>query len=236
MNFIFLHIGGVELVFTKLAEGLAARGHQVKVITTRLKGMPHTDFINGVEIYRLGGKFVNNRFFFSLLAIKTALILTKDSQVLHTSAYNGAIPAYVASRSFAKPIVFTAPEILGKRWHTVESNPFKAVSYRLFEYVVAKLPYDRIVAISQATLRDLLALGVNRDRASILYLGIDEDVIHFSKSNKTLRENKESRENEFLYAYFGRPGITKGVEILLNTAPLVQKRIPTARLLLILAT
>ena len=236
-EYYYPHIGGVEHVLTRLAEGLAARGHRVKVIATRLPAnAPRRETIRGVEVERLGVGPFRSRYFFSLLAILPVLRQARQYQVLHTSAYNGAFPAFIAARLRRKPIVFTAPEILGDRWQRVEPNPLKALGFRLFERAVAKLPYDRIVAISQATLKDLLAIGVPAERAGYLYLGIDDDVDTAAFRKNALRDRIGSGAGDFVYVYFGRPGITKGLDVLLDAAPLIQERVPHAHLVLILAT
>lgn len=47
-------IGGAERVLQTLAEGLAARGHAVSVLTTGSEAGLHEDTINGVRIFRAG--------------------------------------------------------------------------------------------------------------------------------------------------------------------------------------
>ncbi len=47
------HLGGVETLMRHLAEGVAARGHQVLVVANRLNGLPEQETRGGVEIHRL---------------------------------------------------------------------------------------------------------------------------------------------------------------------------------------
>ena len=59
MNILFVlenylpHIGGVEVVFKNLSEGLVRLGHDVSIITHRLKGTKRFEIINGAKVYRI---------------------------------------------------------------------------------------------------------------------------------------------------------------------------------------
>jgi glycosyltransferase involved in cell wall biosynthesis len=46
------HLGGAEISVQQIAEGLAARGHQVRVATTQTGELPPQEWINGVEVHR----------------------------------------------------------------------------------------------------------------------------------------------------------------------------------------
>lgn len=47
------HLGGVETLLRLLAEGVAARGHEVMVVANRLHEVPDQEIHNGVSIHRL---------------------------------------------------------------------------------------------------------------------------------------------------------------------------------------
>src|SRR3989339_1156108 len=84
------HIGGVELVFKTLAENLA-KEHDISIITHKLKNTKKFEEINGVKIYRVS--CLQNRYLFSFLAIPKTLRLAKKADIIHTTTYNGAVPA-----------------------------------------------------------------------------------------------------------------------------------------------
>src|SRR5207248_9511256 len=42
-------------------------------------------------------------------------------------------------------------------------------------------------------------------------------------------------DDDFVYLYYGRPGISKGVEYLVAAIPLVRRRLPSSRAVLIIA-
>ena len=240
MNILFVlayynpYIGGLEIIFEKLAEGLVQRGHKVKVITTRLKKTSSFEIINGVEIQRIWTPSFVDRYFFTALSIPAVFNTARFSDIIHTAPYNGAISGFIGGRNSGKPVIFTALEVIGDRWINLENNRLKALVYRAIEKFVYNLPYDQFTSISHATLIDAKKYGINHRQARVIYCGVDPQ---FSPGPATgiLRNELKMRSSDFIYLYYGRPGITKGVDILLKAAPQIQRIIPNAQLVLLLA-
>jgi D-inositol-3-phosphate glycosyltransferase len=235
VDYYYPHIGGMEAIFQQLAEGLVVRGHQVKVVTTCQTGLARFEELGGVEIERVPVPRNLERLFFIGLAVPLALRQANRFDLVHTATFSGAPGAFIAAKVFKKPCLMTLPEVLGNRWSMVETNPLLALGYRFVERMLLRLPFDRFVAISQATLQDALALGVMRDRASYLYSGVDQVPSLDRLDRNLLRTMIGADPDAFLYAYYGRPGITKGLDLLLDAAPLIQAAVPNAHLVLILA-
>jgi glycosyltransferase involved in cell wall biosynthesis len=61
-------IGGVEFVFSSLAEGLVKRGNECHVVTCGLPNAPKYEEINGVQIHRVGVPHRTDRYWFTFLA------------------------------------------------------------------------------------------------------------------------------------------------------------------------
>ena len=108
------HIGGVEIVFKNLSEGLVRLGHDVSIVTHMLKGTKKFEKISGVKVYRIN--CFHSRYWFTFLSIPKVLKFAKKTDVIHTTTYNGALPARVASIFTRKPCIITIHEILGENW------------------------------------------------------------------------------------------------------------------------
>lgn len=236
LAYYYPYVGGAERIFQRVAEGLAARGHEVTVVTTRLPGTPAREQIGGVMVERVTTPRQGDRYFFSLLSLSNVLRQAGRFDLLHTTAYNGAPPAFLAARLARRPVVFTALEVLGRRWQLVEPTPWKALAYQLFERMVVRLPYDASVSISQATHADLLGAGAKPRREAVVYCGVDA-IFRPGPPDPTrpLAQVCGAEPDDFVYLYVGRPGITKGVDLLIQAAPQIQREIPQARLALLLA-
>lgn len=228
------YIGGAESVFRQLTAELARRGHAVRVLTTALPGAPAHEELDGVAVTRVATPRRGDRHFFSLLSLPAAAAAARAADVVHTAPYNGALPAFLGARLAGRPVVFTALEVLGRRWATVEPRPLHAAAYRLVEAAVMRLPYDRYAAISRATLADALAAGAPAARSRVIYCGVDP-LFRPGPAEGLLRRRMGLPAGAPLFVYFGRPGITKGVEVLLRAMPALLRAVPEAHLALILA-
>jgi D-inositol-3-phosphate glycosyltransferase len=229
------YLGGAESAFKGLAEELVRRGHAVRVITSRLPGTPRFERIDGVAVERVPVSRLGDRYVFSLLSLPYLARRARDFDVVHTASNNLAPPALALLRALRKPVVFTCHEVMGARWNLVMRPWWKALVYRTVERVNVGMPYDRHVAVSEATKRDMLAIGIPGERARVVYNGIDTLSPNGLEPDQGLRAQSGASESDFLYVFFGRPGVTKGVDYLLRAVPRIQQAIPHSRLALILS-
>jgi D-inositol-3-phosphate glycosyltransferase len=230
------HIGGAEVLFKNLGEGLVARGHEVSVVTLRLPDSPAFEVINGVKVHRVRVPRRGARYMFTFLAIPKVLQLAKQADLIHTTTYNGAFPAWLAAKFRGKKCVLTALEIFGARWKDLAGvNWFAAKSHQLLERLIIALPFNSYVSISQYTSRCLATLGVKRRKTKVVYCGIDYALFNPEKADGKAIRQRLKLGDEFIYLYYGRPGISKGVEYLVQAVPLIRQAVPESKLLLILA-
>lgn len=229
-------IGGAEVLFKNLCEGLSGRGHEITVLTTRHRGTAERESINGVNVIRINVPRSGARYWFTFLSIGAAIRLALRADIVHTTTYNGAFPAWLAARMAGKKCVITVLEILGKHWKEMMAmNALISWLHRFLEKIIVRLPFNHIVAISQYTSSCLQELGVGSRRISVIYPGIDYNLFDRSKADRASIRNKLGIGDEFIYFYYGRPGISKGVEYLVKAIPLVSGKIMNSRLVMLLA-
>lgn len=233
------NIGGVEESFQRLAEHLAAAGAKVRVVTTRLPQTKPVEQINQVDIRRVWTPRPGKRYFFSLVAFFHLLTLAREYELMHTTTFNAALPAWLAARVLKKKILITINEVWGQLWFRLPGlNPLSALGHYLYERLIMKLLYDQYICISEYTRKSVQNFGVKSGRVKVIYNGLNEEFWNPKKydpvENRRLRK-KLNLGNRFTYLFFGRPGISKGVEYLLQAVPEVSQKIPNSQLLLILA-
>lgn len=231
------HIGGGETFFKTLAEGLVEHGYQCDIVTCRLPGTGRYEIKNGVKIHRVNVPKFADRHWYTFLSIPLAFKISKDADIIHTMTYNGAFPAWFASKINQKPIVMMALEVLGKKWYEFGFSHFAAYVYRLFEWFVLSLKYNAYTCISKSTMKSLEEWGIPVEKLHLIHPGIDYKLFDYRKEEKRqeIREKLGVKNDTFLYMYHGRPGMIKGVEYLVRSVPEIKKRIPKSQLLLILA-
>lgn len=220
------HIGGVEVLFGELADELVRRGHSVDVVTSADPGDPPREVRGALTIRRIAAPAFARRYLFMLMAIVPAIRAARRADIIHTTTYNAAIPAWIAAKLARKRIVLTAHEAFGPQWQQMPGmNPILGLAYRLFESLVLRLGYAHVITPSDFTRRRL----PDPSRAMTVHNAVDHAF--------WTRDRHHARDlgTSMTYLYFGRPGVSKGVEYLLDAAAIVQSQLPASRLVMILS-
>ena len=240
MNILFVlenylpHIGGVETVFKNLAEGLVKKEHTVNIVTHKLKGTRKFEKINGVNIFRVA--CFGNRYLFTFLSIPKVIKLAKTSDIIHTTTFNAAPPAFVASKITKKPIILTVHEVWLNNWQNfTQLNWLSCKLHNFLEKLIYSLSYSEYVAVSNATKQQLIKNGIKKNKIKVVYNGVDYNHWNPKKYDRKKIRKKLGLENNFVYMMTGRPGISKGHEYLIKAVPIIAKKIKNSKLILILS-
>lgn len=222
------HVGGVEVLFKNLAEGLTQKGHEVKVITTRVSDTAGREKINGVEIHRVSVPKKGDRYFFTFLSLLKIWRLAGWADLIHATLYNAAIPSWIVSKLRRKKTILTVHEVFGKRWATrFETSYFFAKTHWLLEKLILKFKFPAYICVSESTARDLIPYIPEKSTLKVIYNGLDETIFDSQKY-------KIQKDEEFTFLFYGRPGISKGADVLVKAAALIKKELPQTRLKMIL--
>ena len=218
------YVGGAEKLFRQLAEELVKKGNQVQILTSKYsQDLPAEEMINGVNILRIP---CHNRFGFTLLSIPYVIQKAKQADLIQTTTYNAALPAWIGGKWAKKKLILTFHEVWGNLWHRLPFlSFFERWAYYLFEQLIVKLPFDRVIGVSKFTVGELIANSVPQNKVSLIYNGLTPD------DYKTL---KWQPSRSFEISYFGRLGVSKGLDLLLPAAAIFFKKYPDARLRLII--
>jgi D-inositol-3-phosphate glycosyltransferase len=239
MNVLFVcenylpHIGGAEIVFKNLAESLVKQGHTVNLVTHKLPKTLKYEVIGGVHVHRVS--CFDSRYLFTFFAIPKVFQLAGKADVIHTTTFNGAPPAWLVSRLRRKKCILTVHEVWVGKWKRVtDKSRFSVFVHNLLEKMIYLLPFDHYACVSQYTQKNLARLGVGDGKTSVIHNGVDYD--HFLKeySGKEVRARLGVQDNFVLLTY-GRPGPSKGIGVVIRAMPWVLKKIPHARLVLMLS-
>lgn len=242
MNILFVleyyppRIGGVETLFETIAKGLAERGHDVRVITTRLTDYKKRETRAGVRIERIDIPY-DSRSLFSLWTIPAVIRAARWADVIHTSTYNAIPPASIAGVLTRTPVIVTGHERLGKKWFSLPRiSKIKAFGLYLAEHILYRFPVARIAAVSDATKRDLIVGGIRERKLTRVYNAFNDEPWSTDLTEKTAAlEEQYDLEDKTVFCMFGRPGITKGLEYGIAAFPRIKQELPNAKMLLIIS-
>jgi len=227
------HIGGAEKLFYSLSQYLRSHVDKIIILTLKEGGCSSFERIDkNIEVIRIGKKSWS----FIILAIFKVYFLARQVDVVHTTTYYSALPAFIGARLARKPIIITVHEIFGKLWLNFFGS-FKGKIHQLIEKLLISLPFDCYVAVSNYTYNILrIYAGIYDSKIRVIYNGIDYSLWDPRRYDSRVLRKKLGLEDFFVYLYYGRPGVSKGVEYLIKAVPSIRAKIPKSRLLLILAS
>lgn len=215
LEYYYPHIGGVETLFKSLTEELVSRGFEVTVVTNKYNNtLPSKETINGVNIKRY---HLINRYIFTFLSVFPIISEARQHDIIHTTSYNAGLPSFLAAKITRTKVVITFHEVWRELWYSL---PFMSwISRKMFYYFEAlllKLPFDKFIAVSDFTKDALQNCGIPSYKISRIYNGIDYE--DFESLDKQHVEN-----DHFRYCYFGRLGVSKGIDLLLPAIQLCKQ-------------
>jgi glycosyltransferase involved in cell wall biosynthesis len=159
--------GGSELYVETMARGLVDRGHRVTIACARHDHAPDDEVVDGVRFVRRGSKLdIYLRTFLSLLLGRFGRVdLVVDVQ-------NG-LPFFTRLATRA-PVVVLVHHVHREQWPVVYPGRIGTVGWWIESRLSPRLyRRSRYVAVSDATRRELVELGVDRERISIVHNGSD---------------------------------------------------------------
>jgi glycosyltransferase involved in cell wall biosynthesis len=231
----FPFIGGAEILFKHVCEGLAGKGHEVTVVTNVQPGAPLYETINGVAIHRIRTPHFASRYWFAFLSIPRAMKLAGSFDIIHTTTYTSAFAAWLSARLKNRKCIINVHEVIGEGWKSMMGmNWFMAWLHQLLERIIVVIPFDHYISVSAYTAGRIHRYGVKQGKVSVVYPGIDYEMFDPHKADGKALRAMLGLEDKFIYISYGRPGISKGLEYLVRAVPLIAEKIPGARLLMIL--
>lgn len=232
------HYGGVEVVFKNLAERYLKKGHKVSLVTHLLIGTKKREKINGVDVHRIPS--LHSRYLFTFLSIPRSIKLARKHDIIQTTTFNGAFPAWLAGKITGKPVVLAVHEVWVNKWDKVTSfSSWKCKIHNFLEKSIYLLPFDKYICVSESTKKDLLAIGINKRKVKRIYNGLEYEFWNpgnFDDKNPEEIINKFKLNNKFVYFSWGRPGESKGHEYVIRAVPQIKKSIPDSKFVLMLST
>lgn len=212
LEHFYPYIGGVEKLFLQLTKKLVLEKNTVRVVTTRFdKTLPQREIIDGVEVIRLN---LRNRYIFTLLGVFFLKKYVKDFDIIHTTSYNAAFPAFFIGLSSKKKCIVTFHEYWGKLWNSLPYLSLaEKVLFSLYEQFIVLLPFHKIIAVSRFT-KSELEKRLKRKDISYIYNGIEYN---------GLQQWHDPKNKVFTFTFYGRLGVSKGIDIVLAACEHIKK-------------
>ncbi len=232
---------GSQVLIRELAEGLAARGHEVHVVTYPVG--EHLVPIRGIMVHRscwLASRWTDRLPWILRKALWDALLVTTLSrvvrahriQVIHAHNYEGPLVAYAMKRLFGCPLVYHAHNILSDELPTYFSKRWARWLARLGGSVIDRVVprfADLAVVLSPAQREALRSCGFPVDRIIVLPPPLPDP----GESGPRIRCQVKRPQGDFVIAYAGNLDPYQDLDVLVRAFCRVRERLPTAALLLV---
>ena len=210
--------GGGEVYISELAKRWIKMGHKVTLFCGQdVRGnLPSEETINGINIYRKGGRF--SLYFWAFIYYFKKFRENTDVVV---DVQNG-IPFFTTIYS-RKPKVAVVYHVHGKQFFVELPFPINIIGFIIEKYIFPLFYYKtKIIAISKTTRDDLVELGFKNKNIEIVYCGI----------NGIKNHESSSKFYKPTILYLGRIKKYKRLDLLIKIMPEILKRIPNAHLMI----
>jgi glycosyltransferase involved in cell wall biosynthesis len=206
--------GGVEVRVTRLYEYLKRKGHDVTVIS-RSGSYDFNSFSTAVKRLLF--------FFNSFIKIIFGRIIPAD--IVEGTNFTTYILAFLyAKKVKAKSFAWYPDVFLGKAVERLGS--INGVLTEIAERISLKLPWDRIIALSEETKKKLLEAGVTENKIEVIYGGVDD------QKYKKVQESTEKYKNPTIIC-IARLVKYKRIQDLILAIYLLKDKFPDIRLIIV---
>jgi len=230
------NIGGAEIAIQKIVEGAAENNIDVFVITSQAReNFSFNSKIPESAILRIKTPRALQRFWFLILSFFAIIKKCKDADILHGTSYGGVLQTFIAAKLLRKSCVVTIHEFMGRKWNKFASNFISAYFFRVSEKIFASLSFDRFIAVSNYTKKRLIEAGVTESKITVITNGESDTDLCKLKTKHEVRKELNIPDDKFVFAAFGRTGLTKGLDYVVDAIPEVLDKIPNATFILILS-
>lgn len=210
--------GGAEVHLFEIFKRIAKRGHQITLVCSWSPELPKEEFIDNIEIIRIGNRpFFNYyfvKYYISNLCKKNFDIIIDDINKIPFYT-----PIYVK-----KPIIAILHHFFGKtifREVNLLSGLYVYLSEKLMDFVYKDIPF---VVVSESTKSELIHRGYEAKNIEIVHNALDHLKFPFKVQKKFEVPT---------ITYFGRLKKYKSVEHLLFAYKIVSKKLPNSQLFII---
>ncbi len=218
----------------RYAEALAKRGDRVDVIALRAKDAPASEILRGVQVYRIQGREINEKYRHSYafrlvrFLINSAWFISKQHfrspyHLVHVHSVPdfevfAALVPKIGGAGIILDIHDIVPEFYISKFNKSESS-LLAAALRLAEKL--SIRFSDHVIISNHLWRDvLLSRSSSPEKCSVIMNYPDSSIFRYTK--------RDRQDGKFVMMYPGTLSWHQGLDIAVKAFSLVQDKMPTA--------
>lgn len=233
--------GGVEKHLLELSRALARKGVKVSVLTARLEGTKQYEELSGVKVHRIACTEIRLPNFYPPPVILAPDAYSKIEELdgrerfdlihLQDRWFPDFSMALAYAKNAGKPVVVTLHNA-----RPVGIAPHYTLFGGAFDSVFGKPVLenaDLIISVSKWAVGDIAKYGLPRGKMVCVHNGVSPKEYRPSAHRAARFRKKHALEGKKILLFVGRVIRQKGIEYLIDAMPLVLKRVPQARLVVV---
>lgn len=202
-------------------------GHEIVVVSRQVELEPKETPIQ--ELGFAGDKipFLRN---FAFPA--RCLSFLKPFDIVHTQYHPDIFVGNMAKKMLKKTHVFTYHGFAPVRIWNSPRQKLKMIDHRIGTFCALRAGVDHIITVSHFLRKELIDnYLVDEEVVDVIYNGIDVETFSPNTNGEEVRQRYKLRDDPVIL-FLGRLVPYKGVQFLLNAAPLVLREFPNAKFLI----
>jgi glycosyltransferase involved in cell wall biosynthesis len=231
--------GGGEYIFSKWAERMAKKGHDVTVLTQKIVDTKSNEILNGVRVFRIppaikytGALYsislLENLIFLFCLVIR-GIRIAKEYDLIHSNTFVPTFAAEIIRRLTGKPhlstihdVYFQTNKMFWENWsQQANISSISKWSGQIIEKLLLKLKPSLIHTVSETSKKDLIKAGKNYNDIAVVPNGINLDEYQI-----------KATKNPFQICYIGRLVFYKNIDTVIKSFKSIVDAIPEARFII----
>ena len=222
-------IGGVETHLTIILPQLAKSYHNVSLLTGSVEGVDGREDFEKVQIVRTPIMDLNWLYKRGLIGIKD------EVEKEFTAFFDEMQPDIVHAHNmhyFSKVHAETLQDIAKSRNIPIVLTAHNVWDELLFMELTNDIGWDHIIAVSHFIKKELIGIGVDDTKITVVHHGIDQQKFHPGLKPGNILQKYPQLKNRKVIFHPARIGLAKGCDTSIKAMSLVKHRYPDAILVL----
>jgi glycosyltransferase involved in cell wall biosynthesis len=222
-------IGGVETHLAMMLPTFVRMGHRAYLLTGSVEDHPLRHNFHGAWIRRTPLMDLNWLF-------KRGLAnLDEEIHQMYTSYVDDTKPDIIHTHNmhyFSKPHAEILAEVCKKKGVPLILTAHNVWDENLYLNLTRNVPWDYIIAVSHYIKRELVGVGADENRCTVIHHGIDHNTFRPDiPTGTTYRKYPQLRGKRVIF-HPARMGIAKGCDVSIKAFNIVHQRFPDTMLVL----
>ena len=223
-------VGGVETHLSIMLPEMARLGHNLSILTGAVEGVKGQYNYRGVSVCRTPLMDLNWLYKRGLMGLRKEIIKMFEDFIYE---YKPHIIHCHNMHYFSEVHIRTLQQLAKERGIPLVLTAHNVWDDLLFLELTLKIRWAHIIAVSHYIKKELIGIGCNDKKVTVIHHGIDTDKFKAGINARRLKSKYPKLEGRRVIFHPARTGLAKGCDVSLKALKLIRERFP--KVLLVMA-